>query len=80
MMLEHQSPEDLVQQYWVEIASINKACNNSLFPSKDQITQLIQTGEYIGRLQQLQPILRRWQERLEMSNGNHRHTARWTLC
>ncbi|KAL9128162.1 MAG: hypothetical protein Q9217_003105 [Psora testacea] len=69
MMLETQSPEDVVQQYWVEIASINKACNDGLFPSKELTARFVQTGEYIVRLQNLLPTLHSWRERLENSSG-----------
>ena len=69
MMLETQSPQDVIQQYWVEIASINKACNDSLFPSKDLTARYIRTGEYIGQLQDLLPRLHSWRDRLEQSSG-----------
>ena len=68
-MLENQSPEDMIQQYWVEIASINKACNDTLFPSKELTARYIHTGEYISRLHDLLPILHSWNDRLDKSKG-----------
>ena len=79
MMLENQSAEDMVQQYWVEIASINKACNDSLFPSKDLTARYIQTGEYISRLHDLLPTLHLWKDRLEKSKGTNHMLLRMRL-
>ncbi|KAL9101714.1 MAG: hypothetical protein Q9163_003057 [Psora crenata] len=67
-LLETQSPTDVVQQYWAEIASINKACNDSLFPSKDMTARIIRTGEYVARLQELLPSLHSWREKLQQSS------------
>lgn len=74
-MLENQSAEDLVQQYWVEFAAINKQCNDRLFPSKDLTTRFIQTGEYHIRVQELLPTLHKWHDRLEKSKGTHDYHA-----
>ena len=76
-MLDNQSAEDLVQQYWVEFAAINKQCNDRLFPSKDMTTRLIQTGEYHGRVQELLPTLHKWHDRLESSSGA-RYSLTWS--
>lgn len=69
LMVENQSPGDVIQECWVEMAAINKECNTSLFPSKDQTTRFIQTGEYEKRLQKLQPVIQRWQEKFATSRG-----------
>ena len=69
LMFENQSPADVIQECWVEMAAINKECNASLFPSKDQTTRFIQTGEYERRLQKLQPVIQQWQEKFATSRG-----------
>ena len=68
-MFESQSPADVIQDCWVQMAAINKECNDSLFPSKDQTTRFIQTGEYERRLQKLQPLIQRWLEKFAGSDG-----------
>ena len=70
MLLETQSPEDMVQNLWVEVTSINKACNDKLFPSQDVTARVIQTGEYINLLQELLPTLHLWRDRLDKSKGS----------
>ena len=69
LMFESQSPGDVIQEHWVEMAAINKECNDSLFPSKELTTQYIQSGEYEKRLQKLQQLIQRWQERFATSHG-----------
>ena len=69
MIFESQSPGDIIQDHWVEMAAINKECNDSLFPSKEKTTRYIQTGEYEKRLQKLQQLIIRWQERFATSKG-----------
>ena len=59
-----QSADDQIQGYWVEMAAINKACNDSLFPSKDQTASYIHSGEYINKLAQLQPMIEKWHEKI----------------
>ena len=75
MLLESQSPEDMVQNLWVEVASINKACNDKLFPSKDVTARFIRTGEYINLLKELLPTLHLWRDRLDRSKGLLRSKA-----
>ncbi|MCJ1462554.1 hypothetical protein MMC07_001156 [Pseudocyphellaria aurata] len=61
-------PQDLVetiQQSWAEMASIMKACNATLFCSKEKTTELIQSGEYIGLIQQMQPVLASWLKKFQ---------------
>ncbi len=69
LMVENQSPADVIQECWVEMAAINKECNTTLFPSKDQTTRFIQSGEYERKLQKLQPVIQRWQEKFATSRG-----------
>ena len=65
----NETSEDQIQGYWVEMAAINKACNDALFPSKAQTASFIQSGEYIQRLQQLQPIIKQWHDKISSSTG-----------
>lgn len=58
-------PVETIQQSWAEMASIMKACNATLFSSKEKTAELIQSGEYIGILQQLQPILASWLKKFQ---------------
>lgn len=51
------------------MASIMKACNATLFSSKEKTAELIQSGEYIGILQQLQPILASWLKKFQSLDG-----------
>lgn len=62
--------QDILQQSWVEIATIMKCCNATLFGSKEKTTELIRSGEYMGILQQLQPILASWREKFQSLDGN----------
>ena len=69
------SVDDAVQQLCVEVMAINKYCNDTLFPSKERTSQLIQSGEYIESLQKLYVIFRTWQDRLQNSQGKCRDTS-----
>ena len=60
---------EIVQELWVEITAIMKTSNAKLFCSRKQTTELIQSGEYIGLLQQLLPILAAWKKKLQSSDG-----------
>lgn len=66
-----QDSVETIQQSWAEITSIMKASNAMLFSSKVKTTKLIQSGEYIGRLQQLQPILASWQKKFQSLDGKN---------
>lgn len=46
-----------------------KASNAALFSSKKQTAELIKNGEYVGRLQQLQPVLASWQTKFQSLDG-----------
>ena len=63
-----QDPVDKTQNSWVELMSIMKACNDELFPNKEQTYKLIRSGEYMGRIIELQPFLHSWYQRLENLN------------
>ena len=69
------SPEsvDETQLLWVELMVIMKACNDQLFTTKDQTAALIQSGEYVQRLQWLQPLLRAWKTKFENLEGDRLH-------
>ena len=55
---------------WTEITRIMRVTNLRLFPSESQTMDLIRSGEYIGLLQQFQPILRSWWEKFQrLSRG-----------
>lgn len=69
MIPRDQDPIDVIQQLWVEVASILKATNDDMFPSKDATAKMIQNGEYMRHLQRIQPVLRSWQRKFEQSNG-----------
>ena len=62
-------PVDKSQQCWVDLMSIMKATNEALFSSIDQTAALVQSGEYMGRLDRLQPLLRAWHQRFENLEG-----------
>ena len=47
-----------------------ECCNATLFGSKEKTTDLIRSGEYIGILQQLQPILDSWRNKFQSLDGN----------
>ena len=63
-------PVDKTHQLWVELMVIMKACNDQLFTTKDQTAALIQNGEYLQRVQRLQPLLWRWKRKFEDLEGN----------
>ncbi|KAL8692757.1 MAG: hypothetical protein Q9218_002264, partial [Villophora microphyllina] len=56
---------DAIQECWTEITLIMKACNASLFPSRDHTQALIQSGEYMALLEQLQPTMNAFERKLE---------------
>lgn len=64
---------DKSQQCWVDLMSIMKATNEALFSSIDQTAALVQSGEYMGRLDRLQPLLRAWHQRFENLEGKLDH-------
>jgi len=62
-------PVDKTQQCWVDLMTIMKATNETLFSSKDQTAKLVQNGDYMRHLQTLQPLLRSWYERFKGIKG-----------
>lgn len=60
--------EDTIVSCWVDIASIMRVSNLRLFPSKDETTDLIRSGEYLELLTQFQPLLRSWWTKFEKLN------------
>lgn len=60
-----QNSADIIQRCWAEITSIMSTTNSNFFPSKEKTRDLIQTGAYIGLLQQHQPVLHSWQSTFE---------------
>lgn len=65
-----QDPIDIVQQSWLELTSIMKTCNARLFGSKEKTTELIRSGEYIGHLRDLQPVLAAWKSTFQSLEGD----------
>ena len=66
-------PVDKTQQSWVELMTIMKACNDQLFTTKAQTSSLIQSGEYMAHLQNLQPLLQSWHQAFERLEGRVSH-------
>ncbi|KAL8664637.1 MAG: hypothetical protein Q9202_002907 [Teloschistes flavicans] len=60
-----QNEIDNIQECWTGITLIMKACNASIFPSRDHAQALIQSGEYMTLLEQLQPTTNAFEQRLE---------------
>ncbi|KAL9581467.1 MAG: hypothetical protein Q9212_003888, partial [Teloschistes hypoglaucus] len=60
-----QSLVDNIQECWIGITLIMKACNASIFPSRDYAQALIQSGEYMALLEQIQPTTNAFEQRLE---------------
>ena len=63
--LETRNPIDTVQGCWMEMTMVMKACNASLFTSKDQTQALIQSGGYVAVLEQLQPLMNSYHQKLD---------------
>lgn len=59
---------DSVQHCWVDMTTIMKACNASLFPSIGHTQSLIQSGEYVPLLEQYQPLMDSFGRKLETTN------------
>ncbi|KAL8718876.1 MAG: hypothetical protein Q9225_004045 [Loekoesia sp. 1 TL-2023] len=62
---EAQDPIDNIQQYWMDMTTIMKTCNATLFSSKDHTQALIQSGGYVALLEQLQPLMNSYRQKLE---------------
>ena len=56
-------PVDKTQQSWIELMIIMKDCNDRLFSSKDQTTNLVENDTYISQIHQIQPLLHSWLKR-----------------
>ncbi|KAL8656152.1 MAG: hypothetical protein Q9210_000437 [Variospora velana] len=63
-----QDSVDLIQECWLEMTMIMKACNTSLFPSRDYAQAMIESGEYVALLEQFQPLMNSYGEKLRVSN------------
>ncbi|KAL8803770.1 MAG: hypothetical protein Q9182_002980 [Xanthomendoza sp. 2 TL-2023] len=59
---------DTVQEAWTDITLIMKACNAHLFTSRDHTEVLIQNGGYMTFLEQLQPLMNSYHQKLELAN------------
>lgn len=65
---EAQDPVDNIQECWMDMTTIMKACNASLFPSREYTQAMIESGGYMARLQQLQPLMTAYGQKLENAN------------
>ncbi|KAL8821832.1 MAG: hypothetical protein Q9223_000190 [Gallowayella weberi] len=59
---------DTVQEAWTDITLIMKACNAHVFTSRDHTEALIQNGGYMTFLEQLQPLMNSYHQKLELAN------------
>ncbi|KAL8907941.1 MAG: hypothetical protein Q9207_001087 [Kuettlingeria erythrocarpa] len=62
---EAPDPVDRIQECWMDMTTIMKACNASLFPSREYTQAMIESGGYVARLQQLQPLMDAYGQKLE---------------
>ncbi|KAL8657606.1 MAG: hypothetical protein Q9226_001749 [Calogaya cf. arnoldii] len=60
-----QNTVDAVQEAWTDITLIMKACNAHLFTSRDHTEALIQNGGYMVFLEQYQPLMDSFSQKLE---------------
>ncbi|KAL8930656.1 MAG: hypothetical protein Q9208_000527 [Pyrenodesmia sp. 3 TL-2023] len=65
---EAQDPVDDIQGFWIDMTTIMKACNASLFPSREYTQVMIESGGYMARLQQLQPLMAAYGQKLQNAN------------
>lgn len=65
---EAQDHVDTIQECWMDMTVIMKACNDSLFSSNDHTQALIQSGGYMVGLEQLQPLMSSYGQKLETTN------------
>ncbi|KAI4086450.1 MAG: hypothetical protein LQ344_007545 [Seirophora lacunosa] len=63
-----QDSVDLIQECWLDMTMIMKACNTSLFPSRDYALAMIESGDYVALLEQFQPLMASYGEKLRVSN------------
>lgn len=61
--------DDIIQQYWTEAISINKYCNDALFPSREKTMEHMSSGDYIPALQNIVPVLNHWEKRLQAATS-----------
>lgn len=66
-----QNSIDTVQEAWTDITLIMKACNAHLFTSRDHTETLIQNGGYMTFLEQLQPLMNSYHQKIEAANLPH---------
>ncbi|KAL8737274.1 MAG: hypothetical protein Q9181_001828 [Wetmoreana brouardii] len=55
---------DVIQESWADVTLIMKACNANLFPSRAHNQNLIQNGGYMTLLEQLQPVMNSFGQKL----------------
>ncbi|KAL8839872.1 MAG: hypothetical protein Q9170_001552 [Blastenia crenularia] len=63
-----QDPVDNVQHCWIDMTMIMKACNANLFPSIDHTQALIQSSDCVALLEQHQPMMDSFGQKLEAAN------------
>lgn len=66
--LEAQDPVDTIQECWMDMTMIMKACNLSLFPTNDHTQAVIRSGGYVELLEQLQPLMSSFGQKLRSVN------------
>ena len=64
----NKEPVDKTQQSWLELMIVMKDCNDRLFSSKDQTTNMVENDTYISQIHQIQPLLHSWLERFNALN------------
>ena len=64
-----ESTDDSGIALWVGIGSLIRQVDQTLFPSKDYASNLIQTGRYLSLLLMLQPTLQNWDRHFQNSPG-----------
>ncbi len=52
--------QDVVLNFWKQIASLMETGNQLMFPNRRQTRDLIKSGRYVELLQFFQPKLREW--------------------
>lgn len=65
---ESHDPIDSIQECWTDMTTIMKACNASLFTSRDYTQAMIDSGGYMVRLEQLQPLMDAYGQKLKTAN------------
>jgi hypothetical protein len=64
----HGQPEDAVdimQSCWLDVARLMYDANKSLFPTKKYTRNLVATDEYKKKVDEFQPLLKRWKDNFD---------------